>query len=239
MVNMKKQQNRKRWFKVVKTFVKIFIHKPKFVYLGQNIETPSIILSNHVGAIAPLSFELYFNKPFRFWGTYEMNSGLKSVYKYLSTVYYHQKKHWPKLSAKIFSIIAAPVANMFYKGLNLISTYRDLRFRQTLKESIETIKNGQNLVIFPEDSSSGYHDKLKSFFSGFVILARQCLKHGFDLPIFVTYFRKKTKTFVIDKPILCSELLKQNISDDNIAQKMCDRANQLGKINLTTLKLCN
>ena len=96
------------------------------------IKEGSIILSNHVGKSAPLAIELYLNKPFRFWGTYEMNGGLVSVYKYLSDVFYPKKLHWNKFCAKIFCLIAAPLTNMFYRGLNLISTFTDGRFKKTI-----------------------------------------------------------------------------------------------------------
>ena len=67
--------------------------------------------------------------------------------------------------------IASPLTNLFYKGLNLISIYHDGRLRKTIEESITAIKdNGENIVIFPEDSGEGYSDELKGFYAGFVLL---------------------------------------------------------------------
>ena len=226
----KKIRNRKRWFCILKGFLKIFIKKPRYVYLGEEFDDePSIILSNHVGAKGPLTHELYFPKPFRFWGTYEMNSGLKGVYKYLTEVYYTQKKHWKPFPAKLFCLIAAPLTNLFYKGLNLISTYPDFRFRKTLSESMKTVKEGQSLIIFPEDSSNGYFDELSKFFAGFVTFAQAALKRGMDLKIYQSYFRKKDKVFIIDKPIRFSELIKNFESKQALADLICDRVNELGK----------
>ncbi len=224
---MKKKKNRKFWFRCFKGFLKIFIRKPKIIYLGEKISEPSLILSNHVGAKAPLNLELYFPKPFRFWGTYEMNSDLKSVYKYLSTIYFHQKKHMKKGLAKFVGFIVAPLLKMFYSGLRLISTYKDSRFRQTIKESWETIKNGENIIIFPEDSSQGYFDNITYYFKGFVVFADICYKKGVDLPIFVSYYRKKDKTYIIDKPVRYSELLAKGMENQEIANMMCNRTNEL------------
>jgi len=223
----KAKSNRKLWFRCLKGFLKIFVRKPKFVYLGEQISTPAIILSNHVGARGPVKLELYFDKPFRFWGTYQMNSNIKSVYKYLSTIYFHQKKHMPKALAKIVGFVACPFLKLFYNGLNLISTYPDVRFRKSLKESMQTINSNQNLIIFPEDSSNGYHDKLISFYSGFVVFAEMCLKKGIDLPIYVMYFKKKQNTFVVENPILYSELSKLSEDKKELAKIMCDKANSL------------
>ena len=46
---------KKRWYKALMSFIKIFHKKSIFVYLGEKLQGPSIILSNHVGASGPLS----------------------------------------------------------------------------------------------------------------------------------------------------------------------------------------
>ena len=68
----------------------------------------------------------------------------------------------------MFCLIASPLTNLFYKGLNLISTYPDGRFRNTIKESLTAINNGENVVIFPEKSTNGYQANLEGFYGGFV-----------------------------------------------------------------------
>ena len=236
---MKKEKNkkikpgeRKTWFKCVKAVLKLFIKKPRFVYLGEEFQDRALILSNHVGATGPLTLEMHFPKPFRFWGTYEMNSSVKEVYKYLSEIYFYQKKHWNKVLAKLFSIIAAPIAWLFYRGLTLISTYRDHRFKSTLKESINTLENNASLIIFPEDSSVGYFNTITGFFSVFVTLAKYCHKKGLDLPIYLTYLRKKERIYVVDKPIYYTELVSKGLDKYQIAELLRVRCNELGTMPL-------
>ena len=219
---------RRPWFKCVKAILRLFIKKPKFIFLGKEFEKRSLVLSNHVGASAPLTLECYFPNPFRFWGTYEMNSSLKEVYKYLSEVYFHQKKHWNLFLSKLFCLIAAPFAYLFYRGLTLISTYRDHRFRNTLKESLKTLNADATLVIFPEDSANGYFSTITGFFSGFVTLAGVCYKQGMDLPIYLSYLRKKEGVYIVDKPIYYSELIATGMDKYQIAEVLRERCNQLG-----------
>lgn len=223
-------QNRKWWFKLIKKLMLCRYKEPRFVYLGEEIDKGSLILSNHEGTDAPMSLEIYLNKPIRMWGAHEMNSGLIKMYKYQSEVYYHEKKHWNIHLARLFCLIASPVTNVFYKGLNLISTYKDARFRRTIKESLEALNNGENIVIFPEDSTNGYLEELEGFYGGFVVLAEICKKRKIDVPIFVTYFRKKDLTYIIDKPVLYSELSKDGASREEIAKKLVERCNVLGKM---------
>ena len=220
----------KGWFRFMKSLMVKRYKKPKFVYLGEEIGTGGIILSNHEGTDSPMSLELWLDKPLRFWGAHEMNSGVVKMYQYQSRVYYHEKKHWNLHLARLFCLIASPITNLFYKGLHLISTYRDTRFRRTLRESIEALKEGYNIVIFPEDSAKGYLEELEGFFAGFVLLAEACKKKGMDLPIYVTYFRKKDLTYIIDKPVLYSELCGEGVAKEDIARRLVERCNELGKM---------
>lgn len=227
-----KPGDRKLWFKCVKSILKLFIKKPKIIYLGEELPDCALLLSNHVGASAPLTLECHYPKPFRFWGTYEMNSSVKEVYKYLSGVYFHQKKHWNLFLARLFCLIAAPVAWLFYRGLTLISTYRDHRFRNTLKESVKTIEAGASLIIFPEDSSKGYFNTITGFFSGFVTLANVLHKKGMDIPIFLSYLRKKERVYVVDKPVYYKDLIATAMDKYEIAEYLRKRCNYLGTMEL-------
>lgn len=218
------------WFKILKQIMKIRYKKPAFIYLGEKFGNGAIILSNHEGTDAPMSLEIYNSTPTRMWGAYEMNSGLIKLYKYQTRIYYHEKKHWNLHLARLFCLLASPLTYIFYKGLNLISTYKDARFSRTIKESIEAIKKGENIVIYPEYSEKGYLAQLEGFFAGFVVLADACKKKGIDVPIYVTYFRKSDKVYIIDKPVLYSELSSNGENKNEVADKLRLRCNELGKM---------
>ncbi|MGN1212478.1 MAG: hypothetical protein ACI4TZ_00365 [Christensenellales bacterium] len=225
-----KQIKRKGWFRALKKVMRVRYKRPTFVFLGEKFDNGAVVLSNHEGTDAPLSLEIYLNRPIRMWGTYAMNSGLKEMYKYQTKVYYHQKKGWNLGLARLFCLIASPLTNMFYKGLQLISTYQDVRFMNTIKQSIQSIKKGENIVIYPEDSSNGYLAELEGFFAGFVVLAEACRKQGIDVPIVVSYYKKDENIFVFDKPVLFSELAKDCADKAQIADKLRLRCNELGKM---------
>lgn len=233
--NMAKKENktvqkRKWWFQLLKKMMKGRYKRPTFVYLGEKFGNGGLILSNHEGTDAPLSLEMYCDKPLRIWGTHEMNSGVVQMYKYQTKVYYHEKKGWNLHLARLFCLLASPLTNLFYKGLNLISTYRDGRFMTTIRQSVDALKNGDNIVIFPEDSTNGYLEKLEGFHLGFVALAEVCKKKGMDLKIYVTYFRKKDLVYVVDKPVLYSELTKNGETKEQVAEKLLARCNELGQM---------
>ncbi len=227
---------RKPWFRAVKKFMRLFKPETKFIYLGKKIDEPTIILSNHVGTNAPLAWELYGKLPFRFWGAHEMNSGLIKLYKYQTNIYYHEKKHWNIHLARLFCLIASPLTYMFYKGINLISTYRDMRFRATISESIDTLKDGKSIIIFPEISDKGYLDVLEGFHQGFTMLGSILLKKGMNVPITVAYYKKAENTYIVDEPMLLSDIFTESNSRDDIARILCDRCNRLGRMDISKLE---
>ena len=227
---IKTKPKRKWWFRLLKRMMRGRYKQPTFVYLGEEFVNSSLILSNHEGTDGPMSLEIYCDKPIRMWGAHEMNSGLKQMYKYQTKVYYHEKKHWNLFLARMFCLIASPLTNLFYKGLDLISTYKDARFTKTIKESINALMSGDNIVIYPEISDKGYLEQLEGFHPGFVALCEVCKRRGIDVPIYVTYFRKKDGLFIVDKPVMYSTLSASGETKEEICKMLCDKCNQLGQM---------
>lgn len=230
---MKKfKQDRALWYRGMKQMMKVRYKRPEFIFLGDQPTNASIILSNHEGTDAPMSLEMYCQFPIRMWGTCEMNSGLRRMYKYQTQVYYHEKKHWNLHLARLFCLLASPLTNLFYKGLKLISTYHDANFFHTIKESFAAIEKGENIVIFPEKSPDGYEAELRGFYAGFVVFAQYCYKKGIDTPIYVSYFKKKERVYIFDEPIMFSKLKAEFDDRDQMAEYLLDRCNKLGQIDL-------
>jgi hypothetical protein len=230
MKKLKNAKQRKLYFRFLKRLMRSRYKEPRFVYLGEKITNGALIVSNHEGTDAPMALEIYLDAPIRMWGAHEMNSGLIKLYKYQTRVYYHEKKHWNLFLARLFCLIASPITNLFYSGLDLISTYKDTRLVKTMRESVASLKAGDNIVIFPEDSTNGYLPELEGFHGGFLMLCDVCRKRGIDVPIFVSYFRKSDNTYIIDKPVMYSSLLADGLSRDEIGEKLCKRCNELGKM---------
>lgn len=224
------EYSRKKWFLNVQKIVRLFIKKPEYIYLGQRPAARSIILTNHEGASVPLTMEMYAGLPARFWGTFEMNKDFKTAYKYQTVRYYHGKKHWNIWLARLFCLLATPLTRLFYIGLELISTYPDVRFKNTLTQSIHALKKNHALVIFPENSDNGYHKVLTEFRLGVVMLLEHCQRHGLDVPVYVAYYQKKTRQHVFDVPTTVGALLGLGLAREELARKLCDRCNELGRM---------
>lgn len=227
--DLKKKNNKKPFFRFIKCILRIFKRKPKIINLNdEELEDGAIYLTNHCAASGPLMYELYFPKLFRFWGTYEMCGNLKQRWGYLANIYFPNKKHFPKWISKIFATFATPFMHMFYKGMQVIPTYPDSRLRTTLKTSFEELDKDINLIIFPENSSDGYHAELKEYFAGFLLLAKYYYKYrGKNLKIYNMYYCKKKNKLIIDKAVYYLDLIKGNKTAKEIANDFKERVNNL------------
>ena len=230
------KKKRKWWFRALKKLMTGRYKQPTITHLGEELKGGAILLSNHEGTDAPMTLEIYHPAPLRFWGASEMNSGLIKMYKYQTRVYYHEKKGWNLHLARLFCLIASPLTNLFYKGLNLISTYKDSRIVKTIRESLTALENGESIVIFPEDSTNGYLEVLEGFHAGFVALAESALRKGLDLPIYVSYFNKTNRTYLIDAPVNYSSLKEEFKTREEITNHLLARCNELGKLTHETDK---
>lgn len=231
MKQNKAKQYRRFWFRCVTKFMRIFFRRRHYLFLGDVPQDKSIIFSNHVGASAPIFHELYAPFKLRFWGTHEMTEPLRENFKYLSNIYLPEKKGHSKFGSKILATIICPFTKIFYAGLKLIPTYKDAQFIHTIKLTEKSLNNGENIIIFPEDSHDGYHKHLTGYYGGgFFAADKYCKKFNCDISIYNCYYIQETRTFVVDKAIPFSELKKEFGSDYvSMAKKFCDRANEIGE----------
>ncbi|MBR6768026.1 MAG: hypothetical protein IKM34_00885 [Clostridia bacterium] len=91
-------------------------------------------------------------------------------------------------------------------------------------------------MIFPEDSAKGYLDVLEGFHAGFTLLTERCLKKGMDVPIYVAYYQKESKTYLVDKPVMLSELFAHGGDRFAIAKELCERCNALGQMDASAVE---
>jgi len=223
--------------KVLRRFVRIFKRKPKrFINLnesqafdGRDLPKPCILIGNHNGAGGPFSFRVFVKHQFMTWGAYQMCEGFKSRQKYLYHTFYRQKLGWGKVRAAIMSVIFGVISKFVYSYAGMIPTYTDGRFKSTLSYSMQCLNEGVSVMVYPEDSTDGYKEKIEKFYGGFLSLAKIYFKRtGIDLPIYTCYYCKKPKTIIIGKPMYAQELLKDR-TDEEAVEIFREYMNELGE----------
>lgn len=217
-------------FKPVMGIAKIFKKKPRVYNLNDTDELEKgIIVSNHSAASGPLTLALYFPIFFVPWGTHEMTEKYTNRWKYLYHVFYQQKIGYGKVKSYILATLFAIISKMLYNGMQLIPTYQDMRLTKTIKLSMAHLKAGNPVLIFPEDSNTGYHEKLIRYNRGFVFLSERYLKEeGVDLPIYPIYYHKNIGALIIGKKEYVGKLKSEKGLDrEGVAEYFKDITNDL------------
>lgn len=224
-----KHINKHNWFiRLIKKIIRIIRKEPKLVILNDLPDT-AIYYANHSGAAGPLTLSVYFPKILVPWGAYPMTGNYPSRWKYLYYVFYRQKIGYSKVRSFILATLFGIISKILYNGVKLIPTYPDARLRKTVRESIEHLIAKNSLLIFPEDSSSGYKEEIESFHSGIVFLAKQYFKeHKEHIPLVPLYYDKSKQQIITGKPLTLDEF-SVNSHRKEIAEALRKRLNTLSQ----------
>ena len=214
-------------WKGVSKILKLIYKKPEIINLNDALSKKSIIVANHSAMNGPVVYSLYFPLFHATLGAYQMLGNYKSRFRYLRDVYFVQKRGMKKFPATLIASFEAIFSIFFYRGMKVLPSYDDARVVTTIKNSIACIDANVPVMIFPEDSSTGYHEKLKSFFPGFVGIAERYRKlhNGEDVNIYPVYYHKKHNKMVIGKPAKLSDY--EGMDRYQIADAFCKKVNDL------------
>ncbi len=213
-------------FKCFKAIIKPF-YKCQ-VICEEEVPEKAIVISNHSAKIGPMAMEINYPKYNYKWGAHQMLGNYASRYNYLRNVLYIQKCKTNKVSATLKSIFEALFSKMVYKGMKVMPTYQDVRQTKTIKNSMTVLDNNISVMIFPENSNSGYFDELTELFAGFVILAEQYYKKtGEDVPVIPAYYHRKSRKLIVGKKRYVQQLKNSGLSRDDICEFFRKEINDL------------
>ena len=221
-------KHRQPFFGFIKGILKIFMRKRRVVVLGDKLQNKCIYLGNHANKMGPVSYEVYFPVYCVKWGAHQMLENYSERRKYLRDILYIQKNGMGRRKAAFKAFFEAYFSKFFYKGFKFLPTYPDARIIKTVKKSVEVLCDDTAIMIFPEDSNSGYKDEMTGFFSGFVLLMEKYFrKCGEDVPVRPVYYHKKKRLIVVGESIYLQNLCAKGLDRKEIAEYMKDKVNEL------------
>lgn len=203
----------KQLFKVAR----FFYGKIKLIGLD-NIKSPCIIVANHSQAYGPLMFELGFPLKNKMWCISKMLS-CKTAPRYIYKDFFKYKNKKMLWVYKPLSYVMSPILVYLCKNINPIAVYKDSKILFTFKNTVQSLKNGENIIIFPETHEK-FNNIVNNFESGFVKISklyeRQCQKPLLFVP---TYVCPALKTIVFGDPISADK----DISQKEGSRQLCNR----------------
>ena len=187
-------------YRVIKFFVWLFY--PKITVSGAESlpEEPCVIVGNHSKMNGPIACELYSPRKRYTWCIAEMMH-LKEVPAYAFRDFWSAKPKSVRWLFRIASYLIAPLAVCVFNNANCIGVYHDTRIISTFRETVETLRSGASVIIFPEHDPP-VNNILSEFQDRFVTVAGQVVRRGGEAPCFVPlYLAPALRTMYLGEPV--------------------------------------
>ena len=176
-----------------------------FDHVHTDKNNPIVFLGNHAEIYGPIASALCFPVPVRFWVISRMMFNKKEVRAYLYENTFSKKTYLPLFIRKALAWYLGWLSVNVMNALRAIPVYRDspMKLRQTIRESIEALAAGENLMIFPEHPDGKYvKNGISELSPGFLMIAEAWWKKsGKRLRIMPVYANRLQRTFTFGKEI--------------------------------------
>ena len=157
-------------YKILRFLIWLFYPKPKILGTEHLPDEPCVIVGNHTQMNGPLVAELHLPGKRYIWCAGQMMHW-KEVAPYAFEDFWSFKPKWTHPFYRLLSHLVTPLAVCLFNNAHTVPVYHDARLRTTLRESMERLEEGNNLVIFPEHNVPCNHI-LYDFQDRFIDLAR-------------------------------------------------------------------
>lgn len=215
-------------YKIIKGLVRIFYRKMKVVGLENLPEKNAIIVGNHTQMNGPICGELFMPENCYTWCAGEMMH-LKEVPAYAFSDFWSQKPKCLQPFYRFLSYLIAPLAACIFTNARTIAVYRDMRIMSTFKETLKTLENGRNVLIFPEKDEK-YNNILYTFQENFIDVAKLYYKKtGISLTFVPMYIAPKLNSMYIGKGIRFESINKIEEERKRISDYLSDEITKIAR----------
>jgi hypothetical protein len=175
-------------------------------HIRQDSENPLVFLGNHAEIYGPIASALCFPVPVRFWVISHMMGRSRDVRAYLYENTFSKKTYLPVFVRKLLAWYLGWLSVNVMNALRAIPVYRDspMKLRQTLRESIDALAQGENLMIFPEHPEGKYvKGGISELSPGFLMLAEAWWKKsGKKMRMMPVFANREKRTFTFGNEIV-------------------------------------
>lgn len=187
-------------YKLIKALVRLFYGKTAVVGAENLPDTPCIVVGNHCQMNGPIACELDFPGRHYTWCAGEMMHW-KDVPAYAFRDFWSAKPGWIRWFFRILSYLITPLSVCVFNNANCIGVYHDARILSTFRETVEKLRDGNNVIIFPE-TDPPVNNILSAFQDRFVTVAKQYVKRSGKPICFVPlYLAPVDRTMYLGKPV--------------------------------------
>lgn len=191
-------------YKILRTVVHPFLRVKQIEYAEPLDGEPCIFLANHLGAVGPMYMAVTF--PHRDRVAIWCNEGMmdeKLIVDYIRGDWWWRpaSRLAPLWSATI-PYIAKAIVPRVLRSAPTIAVNRDARIMTTMRQSLQALKDGKHIVIFPElpDGFDSHADQLQMGWINLITMYQRAT--GKNLRLVPVYIDVPGKTFRVGKSLL-------------------------------------
>ena len=132
----------------------------------------AVLVGHHQNLYGPIIAALYLPRTTHIWALHVFFN-FKSCFKHYYEYTFSTRQNLPKLIAFMAALGSACVVPLIVRGSGAVAVYRDRqRLNLTFEKSLEILKRGEQLMIFPDVKYDDNDDKMKKCYTGFLRLAK-------------------------------------------------------------------
>ena len=196
-------------------------------------DNPLVFLGNHAEIYGPIVCILHFPVPIRTWTINMMMFDRKVVTPYLYENTFSKKTFLPVFMRKGLALFLGWLSVHVMRQLENIPVYKDspLKLRDTLRQSIDALEAGDNLLIFPEAQEGKYQKGgIGRIAPGFVMLAEAYWKKtGKKMRMLPLYANHDVKTITFGEIITYEPEKGFREEEDRIVEETAAQINRMAE----------
>jgi hypothetical protein len=162
----------KRSYRALRGLVRTCTHRMQTEWTLPFTDEPSVFICNHAGAMGPILICAHFPyaDSLRPWMNAQVLSA-REIPAYVRQDYWWRPDSlFAPLLSHTLPYIAAALMPPILRTAPTVPVYHDARVVRTLRESLRVLRNGEHLVIFPEQPS-GHGEHCMALNRGFLQIA--------------------------------------------------------------------
>ena len=216
------------YYKIVRGVLRMVFPRAKTTYEVTPGDEPAVYVSNHSAVIGPVMMTLDFKRPHCTWTVNNALDKKKAAnYAYHDVLFGESRKHkgFYRFLSKILAVALPPL--VAYD--NTIPVYHDSGVIRTFKQTIASMEEGNDLVIFAE-SAKRYSEYVNQLQEGFVDFARLYYKRTKKvLKFYPVYLEKKNAVISVGEPISYDPEEPLETQRGRIASYLCENIDRLAR----------
>ena len=208
-------------YRVLRYFIWLAFPKWRLAGVENLPEGPCVIVGNHSQMYGPVAAELYTPGRHWVWCAGEMMHR-EDVAAYAYRDFWSQKPKAVCWFYKLLSHAIVPLSLCLFNNAHTIAVYRDARVMSTFRESVQKLKAGDRLVLFPECYDEHNHI-VHAFQDRFVDLGHLYHKQtGQALAFVPLYVAPALGTLTFGRPILYDPAAPADLERARVAAALMD-----------------